>query len=314
MKWGAIALLVAVSLLTLFYGSNPFEVSSILNYRLPRLIVLLATGASLAVSGAIMQALFQNPLASPSVLGISFGGSLLVVIASIFDLPLHFPYALSIAAFSGCLLTLLLVYGLSRSPEGVFPHMLILTGIAVSTVFLALQGALLYALKDRWQLILTLTEWEAGSTYHLTWKQVHIQLPLTFVGLFGAFYYRRTLNLLALGDEEALALGVNVKTVRFRLFLAVSLLTGGALAAVGIIAFFGLILPHVIRTLTGSDNERLIPYAIVGGAIILSLLDISLRVLDIHNFTIGNISAILGGAFFLLLLYQNKRRSFYAYT
>ena len=169
MKGLWVALIGFISLLTLFYGSLSWEEMltfdggwhPLLDQRLPRLIVLLATGASLAVSGAVMQALFQNPLASPSVLGISFGGSLLVVIVSALDWHLQSPYAVSIAAFTGCLLVMLLVYGLSRSSEGTAPHTLILTGIAVSTVLLAFQGALLYALKDRWQLILTLTEWEA---------------------------------------------------------------------------------------------------------------------------------------------------------
>lgn len=312
--WLTLLLLTAV--LTLAHGpaswsellhwQTPWH--PVLDHRLPRLIVLMATGASLAVSGAIMQALFQNPLASPSVLGISFGGSLLVVIASALNLHLDTPYAIPIAAFTGCVLTMLLVYNLSRRNGGTSLHTLILTGIAISTILLALQSALLYALKDRWQLILTLTEWEAGSTHNLTWKQVHMQLPLTLVGLFVALYYRRTLNILALGQEEALALGVDVQKVRFRLILAVSLLTGGALAGLGNVAFFGLILPHVMRNLVSTDNYILLPATLLAGATMLPLFDILLRLFEIYNFTIGNVSAILGGLFFLILLFQPRHR------
>lgn len=314
------ALLLFTGLITLLYGPLSFgdlwmgqdSWHPILDHRLPRFIVLMATGASLAVSGAIMQALFQNPLASPSVLGISFGGSLLVIIVSALNLHLETPYAIPIAAFTGCVLTMLLVYNLARRREGTSLHILILTGIAISTLLLAVQSAILYALKDRWQLILSLTEWEAGSTHNLSWKQVHMQLPLTIVGLFGAMYYRNTLNILALGDEEAYSLGVDVKKVRFRLILCVSLLTGGSLAGLGNIAFFGLVLPHVIRSAVTLDNYFLIPLAVLMGATTLPLFDILLRIFEIYNFTIGNVSAIMGGAFFLILLFQNKNR--YAYN
>lgn len=314
-----IIVLIATGLITLLYGPLSWEElwtgqggwHPVLDHRLPRFIVLMATGASLAVSGAIMQALFQNPLASPSVLGISFGGSLLVVVVSALNLHLETPYAIPIAAFTGCVLTMLLVYSLARRRDGTSLPILILTGIAISTLLLAIQSAILYALKDRWQLILSLTEWEAGSTHNLSWKQVHMQVPLTIVGLFGALYYRKTLNILALGDDEAYSLGIDVKRVRFRLILCVALLTGGSLAGLGNIAFFGLILPHVIRNAITLDNYYLIPLALLMGATTLPLFDILLRLFEIYTFTIGNVSAILGGAFFLILLFQNKNR--YAY-
>lgn len=315
-----VLLLLGVSVLTLCWGPNNLHFlgtgsphwNPVFDQRLPRLIILITTGASLAASGAVMQSLFQNPLAAPSVLGISFGGSLLVVIVSALDLHFYSPYAIPSAAFIGSLATLFLVYSLSRTPEGCSPTTLILSGIAISTVFLACQSALLYALKDRWQLILALTEWEAGSTHNLSWKQVHMQLPLACVGLFGAFWYRRALTLLTLGDEEASLMGVEVSKVRFRLMLSVSLLTGGALAAVGIIAFFGLILPHIMRSLVGSGHPAFLFLSTLGGATMLPLLDILLRVCEIHSFTIGNVSAILGGVFFLLLLYQSRQRGAYA--
>lgn len=315
--------LAVCCILTLFLGDTPWTTvwtgfvnrlngsnhlwNPLLDERLPRLIVLLCTGASLAVAGAVMQALFQNPLASPSVLGISCGGSLLVLLVFIFGWHLQFPYAVPLAAFLGALATLLIIYFLARQSNGTTLHSLILTGIALSTLLIAIQGAIIFALRDQWQLIQTLTEWEAGSTTDRNWKHVHMQLPLTLVGLSGCLLYRKELDILALGEEEAKNLGVEVEKVRWRLFWCVALLTGGTIAAVGIIAFFGLVLPHVVRRLQGSSNRHLIPLCILSGSTALAAMDLTLRILGIHAFSIGNVSAILGGIFFLLLLFRRKQ-------
>ncbi len=283
------------------------EWNPLLDERLPRLIVLASTGAALACSGAVMQALFHNPLASPSVLGVSSGGCLAVVLIFIFNLRYTHPYALPLAAFIGSLFTLCLVYSLSYRQKGTHLSNLILTGIAVSTLLAAIQGVLLYSMRDHWQLIQTITEWEAGSTIDRTWQHVHMQLPLTITGLCGCMAYRQELNLLSLGEEDAANLGVEIKRIRWRLFLSVSLLTAGALAAVGIVPFFGLVLPHLLRRLQGPNHLFLIPLCIVAGAAFLSGLDVVLRVGKWHDVSIGNLSALIGGAFFLFLLYRPRR-------
>jgi iron complex transport system permease protein len=280
----------------------------LLDERLPRLIVLLCTGSSLAVAGAVMQSLFQNPLASPSVLGVSSGGNLLAILVFILNWHLSHVYTLPLAAVIGCFLTLCLVYTASRFQAGLQLTNLILTGIAISTILIAIHSVILYALRERWQLIQTITEWEAGSTIDRTWQHVHMQLPLTLVGLWGCWQYRQEMNLLSLGEEEAKNLGVSVEQVRWRLFLCVSLLTGGVLAAVGIIAFFGLILPHLIRRLQGPNHYSLIPLCIIGGATVFTLLDLSLRVFTIFSISVGNLSALIGGLFFLCLLFQSQQR------
>ncbi len=282
-------------------GWNP-----LLDERLPRLLVLISTGASLAVSGAVMQSLFQNPIAAPSNLGITAGGSLIVSILFMIGWHTKYPFTIPIGAVLGSFSTLLLVYSLSLLHGRATLTSLILTGIAISTVLISMQGAITYALRDQWQLMQTITEWEAGSTLDRSWRHVHMQLPLTLVGLYTCLHYSKEMNILTLGEEEALNLGVDVKTIRWRLFLAVSLLTGGALAAVGVIAFFGLVLPHMIRRLFGPDNRALIPYCILGGAATFSAMDICLRFFSVYSFSIGNISAILGGIFFLVLLFKSR--------
>lgn len=293
----------------LFYQSKKWN--PLLDERLPRLIVLICTGSSLAVSGAVMQSLFQNALASPSVLGISSGGCLAAVLVFVFNLHLDYPFALPLGAFLGAFGTLFIVYGISRIQEGPSLNHLILTGVAISTLIFSIQGVILYALRDHWQLIQTISEWEAGTTNDRGWHHVHMQLPLTLVGLFGCWYYRKEMNLLALGEEEASNLGVDIKPVRWRLFLSIALLVGGALAAVGVIAFFGLVLPHVVRRWAGPDHRLLIPLCAVAGAGVLMSIDLFIRFFNLYSFSIGNFSAIIGGLFFLVLLFQPQQRLSY---
>src|SRR5262249_16877241 len=154
--------------------------------------------ASLAVSGAVLQALFHNPLASPSVLGITSGGSLVVVFVFVLGWHIDYPFILPVSAMAGCLFTLLVVYALSHYNGGVRLTTLILSGIAISSVLMATQSAIMYAYRDQWQLMQTLAEWEAGSTTDRSWQHVHMQLPLALVGLTGCWIYRREINLLAL--------------------------------------------------------------------------------------------------------------------
>lgn len=290
-------------------GNNASIWNPLLDERIPRLIVIICSGASLAVAGATMQALFQNPLASPNILGISCGGALFVLFIFVFEWHLKYPFAIPIAAFSGSLLSLLLVYFLARSDGEVQLNRLIITGIAVSSLLIAIQGAIMYALRDHWVLLQNITEWEAGSTVDRDWKHVHMQLPLTLIGLYGCWYYRSEIDIIALGEEEAKNLGVEVHQVRWRLFLCIALLTGGSLASIGIIAFFGLVLPHLVRYIQGPASHHLIPLCILFGSTTFVLMDILLRILQIRALSIGTLTAILGGFFFLLLM----RRSHFGY-
>lgn len=315
---GLFFILLLCSIATLITGETPWNIvwedamqrlqgnstawNPLLDERLPRLIVIICTGASLAVAGAVMQALFHNPLASPHILGISCGGALLVVMVFVFEWHLHHPFTIPLAAFIGSLLTLFLVYALSHSQGKVQIHTLILTGIAISSLLIAIQASIIYAMRDHWTLIQSLTEWEVGSTVDRDWKHVHMQLPLTLIGLYGCWFYHGEIDILSLGEDEAKNLGVDVDKVRWRLFLCVALLTGGAIAAVGIVAFFGLVLPHLVRYVQGPASHRLIPLCIIIGSVAFAGMDLLLRLLEIHALSIGNVSAILGGISFLILL------------
>ena len=305
--------LIAISILTLLSGEVSFfdlwdsSWNPLLQERLPRLIVLLTTGASLAVAGAVTQSLFQNPLASPSVLGVTAGGSLAVFIPFSFGLAVMYPVTVPIATVVGSLFTLLIVYTIAKHRGRVLLHHLILTGIAASTLLLTAQSTLTYLLRHNWEVSQLLVEWQAGTSFHRSWQHVHMQLPLALIGLTGCWHYRNELNILALGEEEAKNLGVAVDTIRFRLFLCIALLAGGAMAAIGSIAFFGLILPHLIRTLKGADNCTIIPLSGVYGSVCLATLDYTLRFFSIYSITLENISALFGGCFFFYLLIQAKK-------
>lgn len=281
--------------------------NALLDERIPRLIVLLCSGASLAASGAIMQSLLQNPLAAPTILGLTAGSSLMVVLVFISGFHLVYSWSVPLAAILGSLAILSILACMNRAHDKRPFSELILLGIALATLLLAIQQTVLYAFRDNWQLIQVVTEWEAGSSFDRSWEHVHMQLPVTIIGLAVCFYYRNEMNILALGDEEARTLGVDVRTVRWRLILSVSLLSGGATAALGSVPFFGLILPHLLRRLFSSNHRILIPLCVFGGAATLIAFDILLRQTQLHFLTIGNLSAIFGGVFFLYLL---RRKTF----
>ena len=314
-----LALLTLFSLLLLMQGKTPFwqlvrslsdaAWNPLRDERMPRLIILLASGASLAVSGAMMQALFVNPLASPAILGVSSGGSLAVTLIFLSGFQLTAPYLIPLSAIAGCLAALALVYSFAKVRGRIALPTLLLSGIAFSTVLSALQGALLYAFRDHWQLVQTLAEWGAGSSWDRSWQQVHFQLPLSLIGLACCWKNRKELDILMLGEEEAANLGVEVKEVRLQLFVSVALLCGGALAALGLIPFFGLMIPHTARALGGLKHQSLLPRCALLGSLSLLMMDYSLRALEIFQMTIGTVSALIGGLFFLFLFFYSERSS-----
>lgn len=329
-----ICLLISIFIMTLFVGETPWILirpslftwfknptvvwNPLLDERLPRAIVLLCTGASLAVAGIIMQSIFQNPLASPDILGMISGGSLASSFVFVLGWHLYFPFLASIASVLGCLLALLIIFAINHSLNyakysnlheihAINNSQLLLIGIAFSMVLLAIQGALHYAIKDQWHLSQMVTEWLAGSTLDRNWNHVHMQLPLTIVGLMGSWKYRAELNLLSLGEEEANRLGVEVNKIRMRLFFCVALLLGGSLAGLGVIPFFGFLVPQLGRIFLGCDHRLLIPFCFVTGSILLLAFDIALRLLSIHMLSISHLFGFVGGLFFLIMLVKRNQ-------
>lgn len=288
-----------------FYDGSSVNWVTLLDQRLPRLIIAFVTGASLALAGAVVQSLFLNPLATQNILGITAGGSLTVTLVFITGLHLVIPILVPIGAILGCLLTLLFIYRLSshllKAPMG----KPILAGVAFAVALIAIQNTLLYSFKDNTGLLSTFSLWESGVAYNQSWAHLYFQLPLSLIGMYGCLKYREEINILSLGEEDAINLGVNTKPIRWKLFLSISILIGGALAGMGVIAFFALLLPYLIRRLIGANNYKLLPLCIFSGATAMSTLDLILSPFD--SISIGNMSAILGGIFFIsLLLYPQQ--------
>jgi iron complex transport system permease protein len=273
-----------------------------LNIRLPRVLLAVVIGCALAVSGAVMQGLFRNPLADPSLLGISSGGALFV--ALIIVMPLALPpvialYGHMLAAFLGSMLVSILIYGISRSGHGSLSRLL-LAGIAINALCMAAIGVLSYLSND--QQLRQFSLWMMGSLSQSQWPTLAVSALLTLL-------QARRLNLLQLGDEEAHYLGVNVQSAKLQLLLLSALLIGAAVAMSGVIGFIGLVVPHLVRMRLGGDHRWLLPCSALGGACLLLVSDTFARTLVAPaEMPVGLMTSLIGGPYFLWLVMRQRER------
>ncbi len=284
----------------------PQAATIILTLRLPRLALLLLTGAALGGSGAAYQGLFRNPLADPYLIGVASGAGLGAVLA----MSIHWPYtfwglmAIPAAAFAGALLTVFLVYTLARVGRVIPTTNLILAGVAISSFATALTAFLM--LRSTGELRRAIA-WLLGGSTQAGWAGVLILLPYLVIGLGILLLNGYALNLLQFGDEQAQQMGLPVNRVRVLLLLAASLATAAAVSFSGVIGFIGLITPHVMRLWFGPDHRRLLPLSMLGGAGALLLADvIARRVLAPQELPVGIITALAGVPFFLWVLRRAK--------
>ena len=267
------------------------------NIRLPRNIVASLVGASLAVSGAILQAVMKNPLADPQIVGVSSGAGLAgVIILILFP---GYDYLVPGFAFFGAMAAALMVYALAWK-NGVRPSRIILAGVAVAAFLGSGISALLVFYGDRVQGALL---WMVGGLAARSWPQVYVLFPYTAVGLFLAFLGARRLTILSLGDETAKGLGLPVEQTRFMMTAVAALLAAGAVSIAGLIGFVGLVVPHIVRLLIGNDYAYLLPSSALLGAIVLVVSDTVGRVmLSPIEIPVGIIMAFFGAPFFLYVL------------
>jgi len=276
--------------------------------RFPRIVMGLAVGAALAVAGAVMQAIFGNPLAEPGVVGVSSGAALGAAAAIVFGVTALGSWSIALLAFVGGLLATLLVYFVSRANGRTEVVTLLLTGIAINAFAGAGLAFLLFAgdTASREQI----TFWQLGSLNGSLWREVGIVAPIMLVGLVVAVLLGRQYDLLALGERNARHLGVNVESLRIGSIVLVALLTGVAVAFCGIIAFVGLVVPHVIRMAIGPGHRPLIVASAVGGGALISLADLVARTaVPGADLPIGMLTSLIGGPFFFYLLFRQRRRS-----
>ncbi|MBP5266508.1 MAG: iron ABC transporter permease [Lachnospiraceae bacterium] len=321
--WGfgiELILLLVGAALSVAYGSKQIPLSQIVAYitgnevdpflaaviaaRIPRTVFGLLAGASLGISGALMQSITSNPIADPSILGVNTGASLFVVIGIAY-LGISSGMGLIGLAFVGAMLTAVFVYGIASVGYGGANSLkLALAGAAVSTALGALVNTIM--LPDS-HVMKEFRFWQVGSIGGGTWEDVRLLLPFFAVGLVFSLCCASSLNALSLGDEMAVALGVRVGLIRLVAAFAGVLLCASVTALAGPIGFVGLMMPHLIRQLFTCDLRILLPMAALGGSALLTLSDVAGRVLGRPGeLEVGIITAILGAPVFVWIVWKSK--------
>ncbi len=278
--------------------------------RLPRVLLALLTGGCLSLAGVVFQALLRNPLATPYTLGVSSGGALGALLA--IKLGIGFQWlgfsTLQLAAFAGSLLTIALVYALSRGIGQVAIHIMILAGVTLSYFFGALI-LLLHYLADFTE-TQQMIRWMMGGLDIIDYATLLRVLPLIAIAVVGLFTMANTLNLLSTSEVFALSKGVDVGRVQKWAFILTSFLTGTVVALTGPIGFVGLIVPHFLRMIVGPDHQLLMPGSFLYGGVFLALADTAARtILAPINLPVGILTATLGGPFFLWLLFRQRKHT-----
>jgi len=273
------------------------QVSIIADIRLPRVLMAVVVGAALSVAGAAFQALLRNPLADPGILGISAGSALGAIAATIFTESI--PVSRPLAAFISAVITMAIVYAIGQGRRGASTDRLILAGVIVNAFLSSGVIYLVTASGSRQRSVFSWLIGDLGGEPGL----LPIVAALIAFGIFIIFINARSLNLLMTGEQEALALGVEVKRVQISVYVAASLITGAAVAVGGAIGFVGLIIPHAVRLAGGSDNRLVIPGSALGGAAFLLFADTLARtVIAPRELHIGVITALIGAPAFVYLL------------
>lgn len=274
----------------------------VINVRLPRALLASFIGAGLSISGASFQGIFSNPLVSPDILGVSsaagFGAGLAILLGG--D-----AIAIQISAFVFGITGVGAAYLISRVYRTTPTLMLVLSGVIVSALFGALIAALKY-MADTESELPAITFWLMGSLATATWDEVHRALPLIISGSGVLLLLRWRFNLLAMGDEEARALGVRTEVMKAIIIISTTLITAAAVCVAGIIGWIGLIIPHVARMLVGPDHRRLLPTSLAIGACYLLLIDDIARTITPAEIPLGILTAIIGAPFFAYLLRKTK--------
>jgi iron complex transport system permease protein len=286
--------------------SIPQEQSSIIYLvRLPRVLTACLAGGALAACGAVMQGMFRNPMADPGILRVSSGASLGAVTAINLGIASQSIYTLPLFASAGAMLAVCTIYMLSLRKGKISPLTLILSGIAVST-FIGAFTQLILIHSNSYE-VHSFIYWTMGDLNGMMWDQVRlIALPVILL-LIVLMLFSRDLNLLLLGEEEAQSVGLEPSRTRKLLLLITSLVTATAVSVCGPISFVGLIVPHIMRLITGPDHRLLIPASILGGSIFLVGCDILSRLPASGEINVGIITSMLGAPYFLYLLIKSRR-------
>lgn len=288
--------------------AHNLQESVFMQLRLPRVLLCMITGAVLAVSGVLMQGLFRNPIVEPGLIGTSsgaaFGASLVFVLSAGLSKTLQElsgPFLVPLFAFAGGLLATYAVYAMAKSIRRIDVTTLLLIGIAVNAVGISGTGFMSYVARD--PQARSITFWNLGTFSGASWIQVVIAGLVAALVFILSLRYAKQLNILVLGEEEALYAGVDTTQLKRKIMLYNTAIVSVVTAFVGVISFMGLIVPHLMRLLIGSDNRKLLPASMLAGALLLTLADMGARLLLAPaEIPIGIITSLVGAPVFIILL------------
>jgi iron complex transport system permease protein len=312
--WQAV---VRVMLAKIFFAAellenlDPVIPAVVWEVRLPRILTAALVGGGLAVSGVIFQGILINPLADPYTLGVSAGAAFGAALALLLGISPLGVYTLPLFAFAGAVATLLAVLALSNGGghgggSTYSANHLILAGIIVAAILSAGISFLKFLADEQVGVIIF---WLMGSFAAKTWVEVGLTAAFVGLGAAVALFYGRDLNLLALGTRMAASLGVDVRRTPMILLVTASLVAAACVSVAGIIGFVGLLIPHLMRTLAGPDNRRLLPFSLLAGALLLLLADTLTRAVLPREIPIGVLTALIGGPFFCFIFRRRHRKS-----
>jgi iron complex transport system permease protein len=282
---------------TSFYTGPESHETIILQVRLPRVVVGAVVGFALASAGAVMQGFFRNPMADPSIIGVSSGAAVGAVAVIVYALP----FSAQAAAFVGAVATAGVVYGIATKNGRTGVATLLLAGVAVQTFLSAIVSYMMHVSDDEG--LRAAIYWLMGNLLYKGWSDVVAVVPPVAVGFVVLLYYSRDLNVLLLGEAEARTLGVEPRRTKLILLAVSSVVTAAAVAVAGVIGFVGLIVPHAIRLVVGPDHRILIPTSALAGGVFLVTADAIARwVMGGGELPVGIVTALVGVPFFLYLL------------
>lgn len=296
---------------------TPQQEAVFFTLRLPRVILGVLVGSTLAISGATMQGLFRNPLAEPGLIGISSGASLFAVTMIVLEAKFFFfmtaafgYYALSIAAFIGACITTFIVYRLAMRKGKADITTLLLAGIAINALAGSFTGLLTYVASD--EQLRNITFWSMGSLGGASWKSISVLLPFVVIPLVALPLFSKALNALSLGESQAGHMGINVGLIKKVAIVLATLGVGASVAVSGMIGFIGLVIPHILRMAFSADNRLVLPGSAILGASVLVFADLIARVLVAPaELPIGILTAIIGTPVFIyIIMAERKKRGF----
>jgi len=308
LRMGAAPLTTSDVLHVLGGGGSPADRTIVLHLRLPRAILALLVGGGLSLAGAVFQALLRNPLAEPYILGVSGGAAVAAVLVLALGLAAAGSWVLPAAAFAGALLAVVLVFRVAAAANrGLDVRVLLLAGVVVGAFFTACI-ALILSISQA-ETIRSAFLWMLGSLAGADWRSVALAAAYTLPAALGVWALARPLNLLSIGEDTASYLGTDVERTKRIAYGIASLLTAAGVAVAGIIGFVGLIVPHGVRLVAGSDHRIVLPLSFLAGAAFLALADLAARTLLAPvEIPVGVVTALVGVPLFLVLLRRSLAR------